>query len=115
MIKYICTDNCKLIKFNKETEEVNTIGNIGTSIDWLWIADEDGELNGIEVNKGDIVYSMYPIGEDRHSNKREAFVIKDEKLRDYYFRMIEFRKQEMSKRASNCDCESISCGPTMRA
>lgn len=106
MIKYLgINEGNGLIKFNKENEELKVLNNQSSMIDWLWIADEDGELNGKEVKAGDIILRMYGI-DDRY--KREYFIINDEALKDYYKRVIEYHKQQEEKN-SCCDCcEAIS-------
>lgn len=107
MVKYLNTINGScLIKFNKETEEVKSLESMSTNIDWMWIADEDGELDGKEIKTGDIVFRMYGIGKDRC--KREFFIIKNEGLKDYYKRVIEYHKQQAEKN-SCCDCECATC------
>lgn len=112
MINYLGTnEGSSLIKFNKENEELKVLNNISSMINWLWIADEDGKLNGKEVKAGDIILRMYGI-DDR--SKREYLIINDEVLKDYYKRVIEYHKQREEKNSCYDCCEAISCGPTCK-
>lgn len=111
MIKYLnTTDGSYLIKFNKETEEVKSLENISTNIDWMWIADEDGELDGKEIKAGDIIFRMYGIGRDRYNAKREYIILKDEALIEYYKRLKAYYDEERKSREECCDCEDTTCG-----
>ena len=50
MIKYIsCNDSRNLIKYNKENDEITTLNNISTGINWIWIADEDGMIDNSDL------------------------------------------------------------------
>ena len=50
MIKYIsCNDSRNLIKYNKENDEITTLNNISTGINWIWIADEDGIIENRDL------------------------------------------------------------------
>lgn len=105
MIKYIVTTNCNLIKFNTETQDITTQENQHFGLDWLWIAKENGVLNDLEVNAGDIILSMYPIDRTTNNISREVFVIKDEKLKDYYKRRMEFQDAQRLKQCAECEAE----------
>lgn len=94
MIKYIVTTNSNLIILDTETQNVVTQDNQSFNIDWLWVAEEDGMLNDQKVTAGDIILSMYPVNRNIDYTLREVFVIKDEKLKDYYRRLIEFHKEK---------------------
>lgn len=103
MIKYLGLNEVGcLIKFNKENEEIKSLDHISSNIDWLWIADEDGEFNGKEIKAGDVILRMYGV-DDRCA--REYFVINDEALKDYYKRVIERYCKQQEERNSCCDCE----------
>lgn len=103
MIKYIVTTNSNLIKFNTETQDITFQNNQSFNIDWLWVAEEDGITNDQEVKVGDIILSMYPIDRKTENATREIFIIKDEKLKDYYKRLIEFDKERFAKRCEECE------------
>lgn len=112
MIKYIVTTNSNLIKFNTETQDITTQENQFFGADWLWIAKENGVLNDLEVNAGDIILSMYPIDRTKNNTSREVFVIKDEKLKDYYKRLIEFQDAQRLKQYEECEakcCNDCTC------
>lgn len=107
MIKYLGeNEGSSLIKFNKETEEIKVLNNTSSMIDWIWIADEDGEFNGKEIKAGDIILRMYSI-DDRY--EREYFIIKDDALKDYYKRVIEYYRKQQEERNQCCDCECACC------
>lgn len=106
MIKYLLPGNNRnLIKFN--TEDLNNIKTIDShriNIDWLWIVDEDGEFNGKQVNKGDIIVSFY--GMPGKDNSREVIVVTDSALKDYYARYDEAEKEY--EVTSSIGCERCS-------
>lgn len=100
MVKYTNINRSSyLVKFNKDNDEITILDNFSSNIDWMWIADEDGELDGKEVKKGNIIFRMYGIG----CEDRELIIIKDEALKDYYRRLIEYWESKKSK-DSNCEC-----------
>lgn len=103
MIKYIVTTNSKLIKFNTETQDISTQDNISNGIDWVWVIEEDGFISNQEVNAGDVVLSMYPVDRNIRSDERDIFIIKDEKLKDYYKRAIEFHKARYQQMSNACE------------
>lgn len=111
MIKYIVTTNSNLIKFNTETQDITTQNNISFGIDWMWIAEDDGTVNDQEVNAGDIILSMYSIDRTMDITSREVFVIKDEKLKDYYKRLIEFQDAQRLKQRVECEAKCCSDSP----
>lgn len=104
MIKYLLPKDCRnLIKINTEDlNDVKTTSYHRTNIDWLWIVDEDGEFNGKQVSKGDVIISFYSMpGKD---NSREAVIVKDEALKDYYARYDEAEKEYEAKNSIGCEC-----------
>ena len=109
MINYIHSKSSKLIKFNDETKEINIIDNTPANIDWLWIANEDGVINGNEVNTGDIIVALYGIG---GTGDREIFVIKDTALIDYYKRLCDYYEKKRKEREANT--EQMSCDDTCK-
>lgn len=108
MIKYIVTTNSNLIKFNTETQDIMFQDNQSFAIDWLWIAKDTGTINDQEVEVGDIILSMYPVDRSIDNRKREVFVIKDEKLKDYYKRLIEFQDAQRLKQCEECEAKCCS-------
>lgn len=109
MIKYIVTTNSNLIRFNTETQDITLQDNQSFGIDWLWVAEEDGIINDQEVKIGDIILSMYSVEINSNIHNREIFVIKDEKLKDYYKRVIEFNKVQRQKINENCEAKQCCC------
>ena len=103
MIKYLLPKDCRnLIKINTEDlDNIKTTAYHRINIDWLWIADEDGEFNGKQVNKGDIIISFY--GMPGVDNSRETVIVKDEALKDYYARYDEAEKEYETKISTTCD------------
>lgn len=102
MVKYIDTKTgYNLIKFDKESDEIKMLDSFSTNIDYMWIADEEGMLNDIHVNVGDIIIRMY-------GNNRETLVIKDEQLKNYYKSLKENIDKEREKHEKCCDCECCS-------
>ena len=107
MITYIdAKTGYNLIKFDKENDEIKMLDNFGTNIDYMWIADEEGTLNDIHVNVGDIIIRMY--GNNGNINDRETLVIKDEQLKSYYKSLKENIDKEREKNEKCCDCECYS-------
>lgn len=94
MIRYLKNDGYSIVKFNDENLSVDTISNIITNIDWLWILDEDGEFDGTPVEAGDILIRFLTIHNngDRFAEK-EYVLVKDEALKNYYKRLAEYRKK----------------------
>lgn len=107
MINYIHTKGSQLIKFNDETKEINTVDNTSANIDWLWIANESGVINGNEVNPGDIIIALYGIEETR-GRDREIFVIKDATLIDYYKRLSDYYEKRRKEHEADMSCSSCN-------
>lgn len=108
MIKYIKkTDegSSLLIKFNTETQDIDTVSNISPYIDWMWIIDEDGEFNNEPVSTGDLIIRMYAI--DYKTKNNELFIVRDSKLKDFYKRVQEYKKTQIE--AEHCD--DCGCNP----
>lgn len=97
MIKYFGTNTRNLIKFNKCNEQCDLISSIRDNIDYIWIIDEDGELDGKEVNAGDIVFKLYPVNS---FSDCEYIIIKDEQLKNYYNRLLGSIRNENIKEIS---------------
>lgn len=102
MIKYFLA-NRYLVKLNTENlDKVNMVDYHRNNIDWLWIVDEDGELDGKPVSKGDIIISFFRMpGVD---NSKETVIVKDEILKDYYRRFDEAQAKYEAKNSIECDC-----------
>lgn len=102
MIKYFFA-NRYLVKLNTEKlDKVDMLDYHRNNIDWMWIVDEDGELDGKPVSKGDVVISFY--GMPGKDNSREALVVTDSALKDYYARYDEAEKEFNVKNSIECDC-----------
>lgn len=109
MIKYIdAKTGYNLIKFDKENDKIEMLDNFGTNIDYMWIADEEGMLDDIHVNIGDLIIRMY--GCNGKINDRKTLVIKDEQLKNYY----NILKEKVEARKAECEkcCECDTCGCT---
>ena len=110
MVKYLNTANGSyLIKFNKETEEIKSMENMSKNIDWMWIADEEGELKDKEIKAGDMMFRMYSIGKERYGSERECSIIKDEALIAHYKRLKAYYDEQRKSMEKCCDCEAIAC------
>lgn len=102
MIKYFLA-NRYLVKVNTEKlDKVDMVDYHRNNIDWLWIVDEDGELDGKPVSKGDIVISFY--GMPGVNDSRETVIIKDEILKDYYRRFDEAQAKYEAENSIECGC-----------
>ena len=107
MITYIdVKTGYNLIKFDKENDEIKMLDSFGTNIDYMWIADEEGTLNDIHVNAGDIIIRMY--GNNGDISNRDILVIKDEQLKNYYKTLKENIDKEREKYEKCCDCNCCS-------
>lgn len=101
MIKYFLA-NRYLVKLNTENlDKVNMVDYHRNNIDWLWIVDEDGELDGKPVSKGDIIISFF--GMPGVDNSRETVIVKDEILKDYYRRFDEAQAKYEAEHSIGCD------------
>ena len=106
MIKYFLA-NRYLVKVNTEKlDKVDMVDYHRNNIDWLWIVDEDGELDGKPVSKGDIIISFF--GMPGVDNSKETVIVKDEILKDYYRRFDEAQAKYEAKNSIECDC-CIKC------
>ena len=107
MIKYFLA-NRYLAKVNTEKlDKVDMVDYHRNNIDWLWIVDEDGELDGKPVSKGDIVISFF--GMPGVDNSRETVIVKDEILKDYYRRFDEAQAKYEAKNGIECDDCCTNC------
>lgn len=103
MIKYIdVKTGCKLIKFDKENDEIKMLDTFSTNIDYMWIADEEGILDDIHVNVGDLIIRMY--GDTYKLDDRKTLVIKDEQLKNYYKDLKERMEARKDEREKDCEC-----------
>lgn len=107
MIRYIAPENCRvLIKINTEdTENVKIVESTNTNIDWLWIADEDGEFKGKPVKKGNAIIKFY----DNYASPENMFVVIDDEELTNVYAAIAKRRQEYLDSIKNKDCEA--CQP----
>lgn len=107
MIKYIdAKTGYSLIKFDKENDKIEMLDSFGTNIDYVWIADEEGMLDDIHVNSGDLIIRMY--GYNGNLDDRKTLVVKDEQLKNYYNALkekVEARKAEHENCCECCDCK----------
>lgn len=110
MIKYIKNDGCSIIKFNTENLDTSLIANISTNINWIWILDEDGTLDDEQVNAGDVLIRFYAVSHKDKPSKKEYVLIKDERLKDYYKRLMEIKKElfeeSVKEPCNSCNCEA---------
>lgn len=103
MIKYIDAKiGYNLIKFDKENDKIETLDSFGTNIDYMWIADEEGMLDDIHVDAGDLIIRMY--GCNGKINDRETLVVKDEQLKNYYNTLKEKVEAREAEREKGCEC-----------
>lgn len=108
MIKYIAPENSRaLIKINTENvDNVKIVESTQTNIDWMWIADEDGEFEGKSVKKGNVIIKFY----DNYNSLENKFIIIDnEELTDIYKKIAEKRQQYLDSVASKCECGNNLC------
>lgn len=107
MVKYIYAKGSQLIKFDKDTENISCLDYTGTSIDWIWVADEDGVLNDEEVKAGDVIIAFYEVTGD----ERRVIVVKDQKIKDFYKELSDYYKMRKQERQATkcCDCACPEC------
>ena len=110
MIKYFLA-NRYLVKVNTEKlDKVDMVDYHRNNIDWLWIVDEDGELDGKPVSKGDIIISFF--GMPGVDNSRERVIVKDEALKDYYTRYNEAEsayQNKLNEKSQPCCDDCCNC------
>lgn len=103
MIKYIdAKTGYNLIKFDKENDKIEMLDSFGTNIDYMWIADEEGMLDDIHVDAGDLIIRMY--GCNGKIDDRKTLVVKDEQLKNYYNTLLEEMKARKAEREKCCEC-----------
>lgn len=107
MVKYIYAKGSQLIKFDKDTENISCLDYTRTSIDWIWVADEDGVLNDEEVKVGDVIIAFYEVTGDG----RRVIVVKDQKVKDFYKELSDYYKMRKLERQATkcCDCACPEC------
>lgn len=110
MVHYIDTVNGnKLVKFNKENESVTILKNINSYIEYVWVADEEGVFDGVQINVGDIIIRMYDCTNSISDNKK-ILVIKDNVLKEHYRRAIEYlNKINLKKPCGDCELDCTCC------
>ena len=111
-MKYITANKTNaIILFDEKNEIVNGIDSTSSNIDYLWIAPEDGTItiNGdIKlVEAGDIILRMYGINDDPN---REYILLKDDNLKSYYKRLIDYNNLMREKYAAKDSLLSDSRG-----
>lgn len=103
MIKYIdVKTGYNLIKFDKENDKIEMLDSFGTNIDYMWIADEEGMLDDIHVDTGDLIIRMY--GCNGKIDDRKTLVVKDEQLKNYYNTLLKEMKAREAEREKGCEC-----------
>lgn len=108
MIKYIdAKTGYNLIKFDKENDKIEMLDSFGTNIDYMWIADEEGMLDDIHVNAGDLIIRMY--GCNGKIDDRKTLVVKDEQLKNYYNALKEEVEARKAERENCCECACELC------
>ena len=100
MVKYIRTKSSQLIKFDKDTENINYLDCTRTYINHIWVADEDGVLNNEEVKAGDVIIEFYAF----NSDENQTIVIKDQKVKDFYKELSDYYNKH-GNYACECECE----------
>lgn len=107
MVKYIYAKGSQLIKFDKDTENISCLDHTGTNIDWLWVADEDGIIDGEEVKTGDVIIAFYDVTGDG----RRVIVVKDQKIKNFYKELSDYYKMRKLERQATkcCDCACCEC------
>lgn len=107
MVKYIYAKSSQLIKFDKDTENISYLDHTKTSIDWIWVADEDGVLNDEEVKAGDVIIAFYEVTGDGI----RVFIVKDQKIKDFYKELSDHYKMRKQERQATkcCDCACPEC------
>ena len=107
MVKYIYAKSNQLIKFDKNTENISSLNNIVSKINWIWVADEDGVLNDEEVKAGDVIISFYEVTGDG----RRVIVVKDQKVKNFYKELSDYYKmRELERPATKCcGCTCCEC------
>lgn len=108
MIKYIAPENCRvLIKINTEdTDNIKIVESTNTNIDWMWIADEDGEFEGKPVKKGNVIIKFY---DNYDSLENQFIVIDNEELTNIYTTIAAKRQQYLDSVAKKCECAESPC------
>ena len=88
-----------LIVLDTDTMDVDAVGNCSTSIDWMYIAPDDGVLNdGTPVKKGQLIVRMYGVDEGGPQElPRKTIVIQDEIFTEHVRKF-----NEISEAKRNC-------------
>lgn len=108
MIKYLLPKHGNsIIKINTENlDNFDLVEYHATSIDWLWIVDEDGVFNDNPVHKGDIIIRFYSLPGKKDSC--ETIIVTDNGMKDYYKRYDEALIELENNRKESCG-DSVCC------
>ena len=101
-MKYITTNKTNgIILFDSENEIANVVSSTYTNIDYLWVAPENGPItmNGDTklVEAGDVILRLYGIND---SDNMEYVLLKDDNIKSYYKRLIDYNNLIIEKRAT---------------
>lgn len=111
MIKYIIPEESSrsIIKFDTDTLKPALLYANVTYIDWMWIADEDGEYEGKPIKKGNIIIRFC---NNYGAEKAFTIVLDAPELTDIYNRIEEDRKNYNAKYEQEklcCACCNDAC------
>lgn len=115
MIKYFIKPGQRgLIKFDAETEELDSIGYMTTHIDWMYEVPEDGMIQFPEpdgtmvtksVKKYDFVIQFY----ESEGNKHNIIVIKSKEWKENIKSQEAYAEKLRKDRLKKCNCEGPCC------
>lgn len=110
MSKYLIKEGNRGM-FKVDTDDIDVIDYLGSGINWMYQADDDGVVTykndetsyTVDVKKGDIVVQFY----QKEGRKYPVIVISDEKWQEN----IEGVKQYQLEHAKDCvpECEAKCC------
>lgn len=97
MIKYILPQDSRLlIKVDTENvENISTVDYTDSRINWLWVVDEDGELEGKPIKKGNVVISFYSTS--YYDAKDKIIILDNPELTEFYKEMKEAKQDYLDK------------------
>ena len=101
-MKYVTTNKTNgIILFDSENEIANAVSSTYTNIDYLWVAPENGTItmNGDTklVEAEDVILRLYGIND---GNNMEYILLKDDNIKSYYKRLIDYNNLIIEKRAT---------------